>query len=88
MEKSRLSFDGLDAAAPATDPELEKRFRQWKQACVDRPDDRFAKEEFLATLKDVVRSLEAANPADERIGAFKRAANVLSEDLNGRPWYP
>ncbi|MBM3274555.1 MAG: hypothetical protein FJZ00_05355 [Candidatus Sericytochromatia bacterium] len=68
-------------------PEIEKRLQQWKKAAVERPGDRFAKEEFFSALKDMVAALQASAPSDDRIPALKRAANALSEELFGRTWF-
>jgi hypothetical protein len=69
-------------------PEIEKRLQQWKKAAVERPGDRYAKEEFFTALKDMVAHLQASAPADDRLPALKRSANVLSEELFGRSWFP
>ncbi len=66
---------------------LEKRLLQWKKAAVERPDDRFAKEEFFAAIKDLVAAIEGASPVDRRLAGLKRAANALSQDLHGREWF-
>jgi len=86
--ESALSIPAAAKASPVPGYEaLEKRLMQWKKACVERPGDRFAKEEFFAALKELAGAIEAASPLDPRLGPLKRAANALSEDLHGRPWF-
>lgn len=99
QKPSRLSMESLGlesalsvpaAASPGPVPgyeTLEKRLLQSKQACTQRPDDRFAKEEFFSALKDLISAIGAASPADGRLPGLRRAADALSRDLHGRDWY-
>lgn len=86
--EAALALPAAVPAAPVPGYEaLEKRLMQWKRSCVERPDDRFAKEEFFAALRELVAAIEAASPGDGRLPGLKRAANALSRDLHGRDWY-